>query len=467
MKDRFFSSTRKRRTAGTLLLLAACALPAHVTADFPRETPVVLAVRTVGPAVVNINTEEVVRERSPFRQMPGFFPREFERFFRRFDSPQHRKRRSLGSGVIIDPKGLILTNEHVIRRATQIKVSLIDRREFKAEVIGADSRSDLAVIRIHAEKPLPYVEMGTSADLMPGETVIAIGNPFGLGHTVTTGVISGVHRAVRLEGGIQSDFIQTDAAINPGNSGGPLLNINGKLIGINTAIRAKAEGIGFSVPIDRVKRIVNDLIRFGEIQHGWIGLVVRDLTRPIRHQFSYARAYGVFVIRVIQNGPADLAGIKPGMILMRIGNKLVESRAAYLSDLFSYPQGSEMRLQLFWDGKIVERRVVAQAMSTEAAKVVAQDWLGVVVRELTRRTQQRYQTPARDGVVIVQVFNGSPAGRVGLLPGDVIRQVNNLRIRSFKDFLKAIASGQYLRDVVLLVQRGRYQAFVTLRSASG
>ncbi|MDP6618974.1 MAG: trypsin-like peptidase domain-containing protein [Nitrospinota bacterium] len=437
--------------------------PALARAQFSRRTPTVLAVRKVGPAVVNINTEEVVRQQSPFGGFPGFLPPEFERFFRGSDAPRRRKRRSLGTGVIIDAAGVILTNEHVIRRATRIRVSLIDRREFEAEVIGADSRTDLAVIRIRADRPLPYVNMGVSADLMPGETVIAIGNPFGLGHTVTTGVISGIHRAVRFKGGIQSDFIQTDAAINPGNSGGPLLNINGELIGINTAIRARAEGIGFSVPIDRVKRIVNDLVRFGKIQHGWIGLVVRDLTPPIRRQFGYSHPFGVFISRVIQGSAAARAGVRPGMILMRIGVKPVESRVVYLSDMSSYTEGSEMSLQLFSQGKVFRRGVVAQDMSPEAADAVAQDWLGVVARDLTPRARNRHRILAPDGVVITQTFPQGPADRAGLKPGDVIRKINNLRIRNFDNFRNAIASGLYLRDVVLLVQRDRHRAFVTLR----
>ncbi|MBI2881151.1 MAG: trypsin-like peptidase domain-containing protein [Candidatus Tectomicrobia bacterium] len=458
-----FSSARRWRAVWALVLLALCADPASLAAQFSRETPVVLAARNVGPAVVNINTEEVL-ERSPFSSLPEFFPPEFERFFRGFGSPQQQRRRSLGSGVIIDPKGFVLTNEHVIRRATRIQVALIDKREFEAEVIGADSRSDLAVIRIHAREPLPYVRMGTSEDLMPGETVIAIGNPFGLGHTVTTGVISGIHRAVALAGGVRSDFIQIDAAINPGNSGGPLLNINGELIGVNTAIRAQAEGIGFAVPIDRVRRIVNDLVQFGEIQHGWIGLVVQDLTGPIRRQFSYPDAQGAFIRRVIQNGPAEASGVRPGMILMRIGSKPVESRIDYLSELSGYTQGSEMVLQLFWEGEVIERRVVAQAMTAEAADLMAQDRLGIIARDLTAPVRQRYQIPVRDGVVIVQVLQGSPAARVGLQPGDVIRRMNNLQIRGFQDFQKAMATGQYERDVVLLVQRGRYRAFVTLQA---
>jgi serine protease Do len=458
-----------RRIAPILLLSAVYGLTvwpisAQAAQKFSRETPVVLAARKVGPAVVNINTEEKVQERSLFGDLRGFFPPEFERFFREFNVPRQQKRRSLGSGVIIDPKGFILTNEHVIRRATRIKVSLIDSREFEAEVIGADSRSDLAVIRIQSTKSLPYVKMGMSADLMAGESVIAIGNPFGLGHTVTTGVISAIHRPVQLGNGVYANFIQTDAAINPGNSGGPLLNVNGELIGINTAIRARAEGIGFSVPIDRVKRIVNDLIRFGEIQHGWIGLIVKDLTRPIRKQFNFSNPHGTFISRVLKNSPAERAGIRPGMILTRIGPNPVESRTDYLSDVSSYTRGSKMELHLFWEGKALKRQVVARAMTPEAADIVAQDLLGLVARPLTKQAKNRYHTLAEEGVVITRVFARTPAGRVGLQAGDVIRQINNLRIRSIQDFQKAIASGQYLNDIVLLVQRGRNQGFVTLRS---
>ena len=457
----------RRRIFRSLLFLCAAAAVfpiSKATGRFSRETPAVLAVRKVGPAVVNINTEEVIVRQSPFPGLPGFFPPEFEQFFRGFDAPRRRKRQSLGSGVIIDPKGFILTNEHVIRRATSIRVSLIDRREFEAEVIGADSRSDLAVIRIKAKKPLPFVTMGQSEDLMPGETVIAIGNPFGLGHTVTTGIISGVHRAMRLKGGIQTDFIQTDAAINPGNSGGPLLNINGGLIGINTAIRAQAEGIGFAVPIDRVKRIVNHLIRFGEIQPGWTGLIVRDLTEPIRDQFGYSHRFGVFISRVLEKSAASRAGIQPGMILMRIASKTVESREEFLSDMAGYTQGSEMSLELFWKGKAIRRTVVAEGLSAEAADMVARDWLGIVARDLTAERRSRYRILAAGGVVIVQTFDRGPADQAGLAAGDVIQKINNLPIKTFKDFQGAIAAGQYLRDAVLLIQRGRHRGFVTVRS---
>ncbi len=459
-------SHKERNLIYQLLLLSIIALvfsTSEVTAQFSRETPAVLAVRKVGPAVVNINTEEIIVQQSPFAGLPGFFPPEFNQFFRGFNAPQRRKRKSLGSGVIINAKGFILTNEHVIRRATSIRVSLIDRREFEAEVVGADFRSDLAVIRIRAKKPLPYVSMSNTDNLMPGERVIAIGNPFGLGQTVTTGIISGVHRAVRLKGGIQTDFIQTDAAINPGNSGGPLLNINGELIGINTAIRAQAEGIGFAVPIDRVKRIVNDLLRFGEIKRGWTGLIVRNLTRSIRNQFSYPHRFGVFISRVLSKGAAARAGIEPGMILMHIGRNTVESRAEFLSDMTGYTKGSKMFLELFWKGETIRRTVIAEGFTAEEADMVSEDLLGIIVRELTQKRRSQYQIKATDGVVITQTIRRGPADRVNLQVGDVIRKINNRRIKTFKDFQNILASGQYVRGVLFLIQRGTNQGFVTVQ----
>lgn len=447
----------------SLYIIGLTLSASEVTAQFSRETPAVLAMRKVGPAVVNINTEEIIIQKSPFAGLPGFFPPEFEQFFRGFNTPQRRKRKSLGSGIIINAKGFILTNEHVIRRATSIRVSLIDRREFEAEVVGADFRSDLAVIRIRAKGPLPYVSMGNTDKLMPGEKVIAIGNPFGLGQTVTTGIISGVHRAVRLKGGIQTDFIQTDAAINPGNSGGPLLNINGELIGINTAIRAQAEGIGFAVPIDRVKRIVNDLVRFGEIKRGWAGLIVRNLTRPIRNQFSYPHRFGVFISRVLEKGAAIRSGIEPGMILMRIGRKTVESRAEFLSDMVGYTKGSKMFLELFWKGKVIQRTVIAEGFTAEEADMVSEDRLGMIVREITGKRRSQYQIQAKDGVVITQTIRRGPADRVNLQTGDVIRKINNRRIKTFKDFQNVMASGQYLRGLLLLIQRGSNQGLITIQ----
>ncbi|MBW2569370.1 MAG: trypsin-like peptidase domain-containing protein, partial [Deltaproteobacteria bacterium] len=238
--------------------------------------------RKVSPAVVNINSEYEVRRRvNPF----SGFSRDpfFDSFFKDFFDPgfeQRYKRTSLGSGVIIDGKrGLILTNAHVLAKSATITVILNDERKFDARIIGADPDSDLAVLRISSKNPLPAVEMGDSNDLMIGETIIAIGNPFGFSNTVTTGVISAINRSIRADDAVYHDFIQLDASINPGNSGGALLNINGELIGINTAIYAKAQGIGFAIPINKAKRIVSDLIQYGKVVQIWLGLTVQDLDK--------------------------------------------------------------------------------------------------------------------------------------------------------------------------------------------
>ncbi|MBT7936309.1 MAG: trypsin-like serine protease, partial [Nitrospina sp.] len=235
---------------------------------YERRTPLVRAVEKVSPAVVNIYTTEISRSaRNPFR---NFNNNLFDKFFKDFLPPTRSQKRSLGSGVLINADGFILTNEHVIAKAAKIHVVLSDKQEFDASVIGADTKSDLAIIKIDSDRSLPFVEMGRSDDLMIGEQVLAIGNPFGLQQTVTTGIISALNRNLRAgKNKVYSDFIQVDASINPGNSGGPLLNINGSLIGINTAIYQKAEGIGFAIPIDHAKRIVLELVNYGKVRRGW------------------------------------------------------------------------------------------------------------------------------------------------------------------------------------------------------
>ena len=289
-----------------------------------RESPVVKAVRKVSPAVVNISSSYEIRKRvNPFSGF-GLDPF-FENFFRDFFDPRFEQRRqstSLGSGVIIDGKrGFILTNAHVIERAASIKVVLQDEREFEAQIVGADPDSDLSVLKIDSNDALPAIEMGSSDDLMIGESVIAIGNPFGFSHTVTTGVISAINRSIRTDDKVFHDFIQIDASINPGNSGGPLLNIDGDLIGINTAIYAKAQGIGFAIPIDKAKKIISDLIQFGEVIQAWIGITVQNLDERLADYLNFPRKKGVMVKAVESGSPAQKAGLQKGDIILSIGNK--------------------------------------------------------------------------------------------------------------------------------------------------
>lgn len=425
------------------------------TAEISRRTPVVIAVEKVSPAVVNISTEQVVQEQiNPFFG----FSRDpfFERFFQDFFEPQYRERyeRSLGSGVIISADGYILTNEHVVLQASRIKVILVDEREYEAEVVGADPESDLAVLKINPTEKLPVVPMGTSRDLMIGETVIAIGNPFGLSHTVTTGVISATGRSFRARDRVYHDFIQTDASINPGNSGGPLLNIHGELIGINTAIYSEAQGIGFAIPIDRAKRIVDELIHYGKVRPIWIGIFVQDLTPQLASALQYRGTEGVVITRVVEGSPASKGGVRRGDVIVAINQKKVKTKEDYLAVLRGVTTGEILQYTLFRQGKPVEVSVKATDFPLQLADDLARDLLGVEVTSITGRLEGQYRLYTNEGALITQVISGSVAAQIGIRRGDVIRKLNNVEIKNKEDFHQAIPTLLYRNKALLLIQRG-------------
>lgn len=304
-------------------------------ANSPRLTPVVQAVQAVAPAVVNITSThyEQGRNLSPLELFFGQNLPEFGNLPRR----QQQKRVSLGSGVIVDGvKGLVLTNAHVISGGDEVMVHLQDGREFRAQVRGAEPDFDIAVLAIEGANNLPAVQLGNSDDLLPGETVIAIGNPFGFSHTVTTGVVSALGRTIRNNNGAFTDLIQTDAAINPGNSGGPLLNLEGNLIGINTAVDARAEGIGFAIPVNKARRVMQDLMHQGRVAPLWLGIVADDLdgrTARALGMVQQGDSQGVLVTTVYQNTPAAQARIVPGDILVAINGSPLRDRRDYINVL--------------------------------------------------------------------------------------------------------------------------------------
>src|SRR5438552_5475040 len=329
------------------LLIAALALPAVAAArgaesDPARRSLVVEAVERASPAVVNVSTEQIVERRGspfPFPQDPFF-----DEFFRDFvdPRPQRFKTTSLGSGVLVGTDGTIMTNVHVVERASRIHVTLADQREFDATLVGADADADIAVVRVKTGAALPFIALGRSADLMIGESVIAIGNPFGLSHTVTTGVVSAVGRSLHDEDRTYTDFIQTDASINPGNSGGPLLNIKGELIGINTAIYGKAQGIGFAIPVDRARRVMKDLVSYGEVRRVWIGLVVQDLTPELAQHFGVRR--GVIVAEVEAKSPAADADLERGDAIVKVDGREVASREEFDQRVGDHAEGDRITL---------------------------------------------------------------------------------------------------------------------------
>jgi serine protease Do len=338
----------------------------------------------------------------------------------------------------------------------------VDGREYTAKLIGADLPSDLAVLKIDDKDKLPVIQMGRSDGLMIGETVIAIGNPFGLSHTVTTGVISALDRSVRTEHRVYQDFIQTDAAINPGNSGGPLLNIDGELIGINAAIYRKAEGVGFAIPIDRARRIVKDLIHYGEVHPAWIGLEVQDLDERLVNYFKLEGKKGVLVTQVSPRGPADRAGIRKGDLIVAIGNTSIASREGFLQALAGYTAHSTLRMVVWREGLEETLRLKAQVLSLEQAQNEAETRLGIKVRAITSFLTQQYRLYSDIGVVVVDVSPQSLAHRSGIRVGDIIRQVNDLEIEALQDYQQAMTRALRRGNLLLLIQRGSRGYYLTL-----
>jgi Do/DeqQ family serine protease len=423
-----------------------------------RRSPVVIAVEKVGPAVVNIST--LVRE-----QVRPFFPFSRDDFFRDFFPDffgREYTRTSLGSGVIIDgSKGHIITNHHVVARATEIKVIASDKNEYKARILGSDPRSDLAVLKIETEGRLPQIEMGNSNDLMIGETVIAIGNPFGLSHTVTTGVVSAVERSVRTDERVYRHFIQTDASINPGNSGGPLLTVEGELIGINTAIYQKAQGIGFAIPINKARRIVRELLRAGEVRFPWIGVEVQEITPELETFFSLQKGgRGVLVSDVMEESPALRAGLKRGDVLLKIEDTDLESTEDYRQVLSEFTPSDPLKVIISRKGKRKNLVVQPATFPLEQAMGLAFIRLGIKVDEMDRATKRRYGQEG--GVLIEEVMRNSEAGRIGLERGDVILKINDLPIKDLDAFKKAISRNHHQPSLTLIVQRGAYGYSLTL-----
>ncbi len=434
---------------------------------YPRRDAVVEAFERVSPAVVNINLEYEVRKRlTPFDEFRNPL---FEEFFKDFFDPgfnRQTKRNSLGSGVIIDGRrGLILTNAHVVAKSGKVNIVLNDEREYTAVIVGSDPASDLAVLRIESEDRLPAIGMGDSSDLMIGETVIAIGNPFGFSNTITTGVISAVNRSFRSRDRIFHDFIQTDASINPGNSRGPLLNINGKLIGINTAIYAGAQGIGFAIPINKAKRIVDDLIQYGEVIEIWLGMDVQNLDNGLTRYFNLPSRAGVLVSALDSDGPAQKAGVLPGDVILSIGNRKVATTEDYNARIRDYAAGDRVSLSLWRQGREKEVGMKARIFPLSKAPELAWERTGLKVGTIAdgRKRFDRKRIKADTGAVVTAVRENSALQRSGVKPGDIIRQIDDLPITAPEDFYRAVVRHRKKDNIVVLLQRRSQRYYITIR----
>ena len=438
----------RRLVAGGLLavLLLLALLPAPLSAA-ERRNAVVDAVAKAGPAVVNIRTEQIVRRRgeNPFF---GFSDPLFEEFFQNLVPSQTYKTQSLGSGIIIDPQGYILTNAHVIEKASKIYVALADQsEEVEASLVGQADYIDLAVLKIKREKKYPYLKIGRSDDLLIGETVIAIGNPLGLGHSVTTGVVSAAIRRIPMEDKIFSVFIQTDALINPGNSGGPLININGELIGINTAIARQAQGIGFAIPIDSIKRVLPDLMERGRLRRPYHGII----PAPVGKNFSSPSNGGVLVSGVDPDSPAAKAGLSFGDVIYRLDGIAIGSPAEMQAMLNTYIPGNTIVLQIQHGFTSKEKRLVLQEFPKDYGLRYGRQVFGVEVRD-----------NQAGGVIVAAVVHGSPADNIGVKSGDLITEIGGHPVENMHSYDEIIETHIGFEPLRFLIIRGRQGYYADL-----
>jgi S1-C subfamily serine protease len=424
---------------------ARAALPRPDERPSPnRRTPVVVAVEKVRAAVVNVSAEELVRIRVPSRadSMADFL------FGDLFERPRYRSGyqvTSLGSGVIVSPDGYVLTNVHVVERGARFRIGLLDGRELLAKVVGSDPSSDLAVLKLEAKEQLPYATLGRSEGLLPGETVIAIGNPFGLSHTVTTGVVSAIHRNFKAADRTLFDFVQTDASINPGNSGGALLDIEGRLIGVNTAILGdRSAGIGFAIPIDRARRVADDLIAHGEVREGYLGVAVADLRK--KDGAPDAGPVRVQVTAVEPGSPGERAGVRRGDQVLSVQGAEVGSAEEFRFRVRDLGIGEEARLELSRGGARVSAAVKAVELSGDRLLELVARRTGLTLAE----------ERARGGPLLVvrKVSRGSQAAEIGLQPGDLVREVNSAEVSTLAELKRAAGRARRSGRLVLLVQRG-------------
>jgi len=431
---------------------------------FRMEDAVINVANTVGKAVVSISTEYTTKVKAgrrfyfnqPFGESPFGGGDSFRRFFDDFlgEMPDREyKQMGLGSGVIINPDGYILTNEHVISEADKITVTLPDGREFKGEIKGRDARSDLAIIKINARN-LPAVTLGDSDTLKIGQWVVAIGNPFGFAlqnpePTVTVGVISALHRTLGRAMPRDKDYndlIQTDAAINPGNSGGALVNLKGEVVGINVAIFSTSggyQGVGFAIPANNANRIILRLIEGKKVLYGWLGVTVQDLNENLAKYFGLADKNGVLVAKVLEDGPAKKAGIKESDVIKQLDNKPLNNVRELLSAVAKSEIGSKVKVavvrekkELTLEVEIGERPQGIEESSTETGEAKTTNWRGLEVGELNSENIQRFRIEDKKGVVVVNIEPNSPADEAGLIPGEVILEINKQPIKDTSDYEK-------------------------------
>jgi len=476
--------TKKANSFWLCLILAifiACSLPSlgfcqedeNIKLLSKTSQAIAEIVKKAMPAVVFVQVEKTIEQNvSPFGPDPfGMFD---DPFFQRFFGPHFRqkprkfKQRGQGSGFIISHDGYILTNNHVIGDADTISVKLADGRKFKAKVIGKDPQSDVAVIKIKA-KDLPVLPLGDSDKIQVGEFVIAIGNPFGLTQTVTVGVVSAKGRS-RLGITEYEDYIQTDAAINPGNSGGPLINIHGEVIGINSAIFSRSGGymgIGFAIPINMAKAVKDQLIKNGKVIRGWLGVVIQELDEDLAKSFGLEKKEGVLIAEVADNSPAKKAGLKSGDIILKMNGQKVYDIGELRNKIALTPPGTKVVFDILREGKhkkvtvTIEEKPGSVTVSLNQHGILKK--LGLVLQDLTSDLAEQFGYKEGAGVLIAEVEPGSVAASVGIQAGQLIVEINRIRVHSVKEALKALSKSKNTKMVLLKIRDGDMSRFVALR----
>ena len=423
----------------------AAALASGKTDTITTSASIPDLVEKLSPVVVNISTSRIVKD---------LLGREVSQ-------------KGMGSGFIISGDGYIFTNNHVVDKTDKVRVRLADGKEYDAEIRGKDAATDLALIKIKPAATLPYARLGDSDRVRIGESVIAIGNPLGLDHTVTAGIISAKGREIGA--GPYDNFLQTDASINPGNSGGPLCNLAGEVVGINTAVIAQAQGIGFAIPINTARDIMDELKTSGKITRGWLGVTSQDITPDLRQNLGLKDNQGGALIgEVFPGDAADKAGVKPGDVILGVNGKLAKDRRDLLRMIAALPVGNKADLRILRDGKeltlpivIAERKDHQHQESIESAR----DQLGLTVQEVTQEIANYYGLPGKIGVIITDVKAGKPADDAGLKPRDIILKINQADISGLKEYAAALKDGEKGNTLLMLIRRGKANSFVTVKKA--
>ena len=428
------------------------------------------------PVVVNISTSHTVH---PILKQENTAPgnKSFEWFFDGNIPQPQSKRRSLGSGVIIEQDGYIITNNHLIEGADEIRVKLANDEAFEAKIIGRDIKTDVALIKITAEaRPFPVARLGNSDALRVGEWVIAVGNPYGLSHTVTVGIISAKGRVI---GGPYDDFIQTDASINPGNSGGPLINIKGEVIGMNTAIFGNlqgnylAQGIGFAIPINLVSSVVHDLRLYGKVRRGWLGVMIQDVTPELAESFNLPDDRGALIANVVPGGPADQAGIKRGDVVLQVDQTEIKDSIDLPKLMADRLPETTSTLTVNRDGQQITIAVVLEEFPETdnlvlPPEVISEERLGMKVQNITSEIARQFGLAEDEtGVMIVTVQPGSAADEAQIRPGDLLSEVNRIAIRTVEDYRQALKLSQQDRMILVLIKRAGNMLYTIIKPGEG